>query len=186
MSTTHRYAIFETARGFCAIAWNDIGISGLRLPGETAEETRRAMLRRLPSGAEAEPSAAIKQVIERVRAYFAGDTADFSDLRLDLSGQTDLYGRIYDATRRLGWGRATTYGTLAGELDLGPAGAWTIGQAMAKNPIPLIIPCHRVLAAGGKLGGFSAPGGTLSKQRMLELEGLPSIEASLAQQSFGF
>ena len=186
MSITHHYTIFETAKGFCAMAWGENGIAGFRLPGETAQETRNAMLRRLPSAVEAEPSVRIGQVIERVRTCFAGDAADFSDLALDLSGQTDLYRRIYDATRRLGWGKATTYGTLAGELDLGAAGAWTIGQAMAKNPIPLIIPCHRVLAAGGKLGGFSAPGGTVSKQRMLELEGLPSVEASPAQQSFGF
>jgi methylated-DNA-[protein]-cysteine S-methyltransferase len=186
MSDFQRYAIFETARGVCAIAWGAIGISGFRLPGESAQETRRAMLRRLPAGVEAEPSAEIGQVLDRVRTYFVGDATDFSDLRLDLSGQTDLYRRIYDATRRLGWGKATTYGTLAGELELGPAGAWTIGQAMAKNPIPLIIPCHRVLAAGGKLGGFSAPGGAVSKQRMLELEGLPSVDASPAQQSFGF
>jgi methylated-DNA-[protein]-cysteine S-methyltransferase len=186
MSTMHRYTIFETARGIGAIVWADIGISGFRLPGETAEETRRAMLRRFPSSLEAEPSPEVGQVVERVKTYFVGDPVDFSDLALDLSGQTDLYRRIYDATRRLGWGKATTYGTLAGELELGPAGAWTIGQAMAKNPIPLIIPCHCVLAAGGKLGGFSAPGGTTSKQRMLELEGLPSGEASPAQQSFGF
>ena len=186
MSTMPRYATFETARGFCAIAWSEFGISGFRLPAESAQDTLRAMLRRHPTGVEAEPRADIGRLIERVQTYFAGNIVDFSDLLLDLSGQTDLYRRIYDATRRLGWGRATTYGTLAGELELGPAGAWTIGQAMAKNPIPLIIPCHRVLAAGGKLGGFSAPGGTLSKQRMLELEGLPSVETSPAQQSFGF
>ncbi|MBX9469601.1 MAG: methylated-DNA--[protein]-cysteine S-methyltransferase [Rhizobium sp.] len=186
MAAFHRYAVFETHGGICAIAWGDHGIAGFRLPAENGDETRRAMLRRLPAIVEADPPAEISAVIAKLRDYFYGKAIDFSDLRLDLSGQTDLYRRIYYATRRLGWGRATTYGTLAGELDLGPAGAWTIGQAMAKNPIPLIIPCHRVLAAGGKLGGFSAPGGTLSKQRMLELEGLPSIEASPAQQSFGF
>ncbi|EKF60431.1 methylated-DNA--protein-cysteine methyltransferase [Agrobacterium albertimagni AOL15] len=186
MSTVPRYTTFETARGFCSIAWGEFGISGFCLPAESAEDPRRAMLRRHPTGVEAEPMGEIGRVIERVKTYFVGDVVDFSDLLLDLSGQTDLYRRIYDATRRLGWGKATTYGRLAGELELGPAGAWTIGQAMAKNPIPLIIPCHRVLAAGGKLGGFSAPGGTLSKQRMLELEGLPSVEASPAQQSFGF
>ena len=126
MSITHHYTIFETAKGFCAMAWGENGIAGFRLPGETAQETRNAMLRRLPSAVEAEPSVRIGQVIERVRTYFAGDAADFSDLALDLSGQTDLYRRIYDATRRLGWGKATTYGTLAGELDLGAAGAWPV------------------------------------------------------------
>lgn len=186
MLTTHRYAIFETARGFCALAWSDIGISGFRLSAETAEETRRAMLRRFPSSLEVEPSPEVGQVIERVRTYFLGDPADFSDLPLDLSAQTDLFRQIYLATRRLGWGSTTTYGALAGELELGPAGAWTIGQAMAKNPIPLIIPCHRVLAAGRKIGGFSAPGGSESKQRMLELEGVELPDTSPAQQSFVF
>jgi methylated-DNA-[protein]-cysteine S-methyltransferase len=186
MLTTHRYAIFETARGFCALAWSDTGISGCRLPAETAEETRRAMLRRFPSGLEVEPSPEVGQVIERVRTYFLGDRADFSDLTLDLTSQTDLFRQIYLATRRLGWGSATTYGTLAGELELGPAGAWTVGQAMAKNPIPLIIPCHRVLAAGRKIGGFSAPGGSESKLRMLELEGVQLPDTTPAQQSFAF
>jgi methylated-DNA-[protein]-cysteine S-methyltransferase len=186
MLTTHRYAIFETARGFCALAWSDIGISGFRLSAETAEETRRAMLRRLPSGREVEPSSEVGQVIERVRKYFLGIPTDFSDLTLDLSVQTDLFRQIYLATRRLGWGSATTYGTLAGELELGPAGAWTVGQAMAKNPIPLIIPCHRVLAAGRKIGGFSAPGGSESKLRMLELEGVQLPDTTPAQQSFAF
>ena len=92
----------------------------------------------------------------------------------------------YLATRHLGWGSTTTYGGLAGALELGPAGAWTFGLAMAKNPIPLIMPCHRVLAAGRKIGGFSAPGGSDSKQRMLELEGVELPDTTPAQQSFGF
>jgi methylated-DNA-[protein]-cysteine S-methyltransferase len=186
MLTTHRYAIFETARGFCALAWSDTGISGFRLPADTAEETRRAMLGRLPSGLEVAPSPEVGQVIERVRTYFLGELTDFSDLPLDLSVQTDLLRQIYIATRRLCWGSTTTYGALAGELELGPAGAWTVGQAMAKNPIPLIIPCHRVLAAGRKIGGFSAPGGSDSKLHMLELEGVQLPETTPAQQSFAF
>ena len=186
MSSIHHYAVFETRNGVCAIAWSGNGISGLRLPGENAEETLHAMRRRLPAGVVAEPPAEIGQAIDRVKHYFAGDASDLSDLRLDLSAQTDGFREIYAATRRLGWGQTTTYGALAKDLHLGPAGAWTIGQAMAKNPIPLIIPCHRVLAAGGKLGGFSAPGGTTSKQRMLELEGFVPADTSSAQQSFGF
>lgn len=186
MATNHAFAVFETNSGTCAIAWSEGGISGLRLPGDNPEQTERAMRRRLPMGEAAPPTAEIAAVIHRVRGYFEGERSDFSDLPLDLSGQTDLFRQIYLATHRLGWGSTTTYGALAGELDLGSAGAWTVGQAMAKNPIPLIIPCHRVLAAGRKIGGFSAPGGSDSKLRMLELEGVELPDTTPAQQSFAF
>jgi methylated-DNA-[protein]-cysteine S-methyltransferase len=91
--------------------------------------------------------------------------------------------RIYAATRRIRWGQTTTYGNLAKELGAGPEAARAVGHAMAKNPVPLIIPCHRVLAAGGKVGGFSAPGGSTAKRRMLELEGVRVEPAPPAQQS---
>ncbi|MBB5276135.1 methylated-DNA-[protein]-cysteine S-methyltransferase [Rhizobium rosettiformans] len=186
MTSNQAYTLFETQSGTCAIAWSDEGVSGFRLPGDDPEQTERAMRRRFPGAEPAAPIAEIAAAIDRVRAYFAGERSDFSDLPLDLSAQTDLFRQIYLATRRLGWGSTTTYGALAGELELGPAGAWTIGQAMAKNPIPLIIPCHRVLAAGRKIGGFSAPGGSDSKLRMLELEGVELPDTSPAQQSFVF
>lgn len=186
MSNIQCYTLFETRNGVCAISWGEDGISGFRLPGERAQETLHAIRRRLPAGVEAVAPPEIGQVIDRVLRYFSGEAPDFSDLRLDLSAQTEGFRQIYAATRRVGWGKTTTYGTLARDLGLGPVGAREIGQAMAKNPIPLIIPCHRVLAAGGKLGGFSAPGGTLSKQRMLELEGFAPADASPIQQSFGF
>ncbi|WP_037170968.1 MGMT family protein, partial [Rhizobium sp. Pop5] len=93
---------------------------------------------------------------------------------------------IYAAARRVGWGHTTTYGALAKELGVGPEAARDVGQAMAKNPVALIIPCHRVLAAGGKIGGFSAPGGSSSKARMLELEGVQLGPPPPAQQSLGF
>lgn len=186
MATNHAFAVFETKSGTCAIAWSDKGICSFHLPGDETEQAERAICRRFAGAEHASPSAEIAAVIARVRAYFDGERSDFSDLPLDLSAQTDLYRQIYLATRRLGWGSTTTYGALAGELELGPAGAWTIGQAMAKNPIPLIIPCHRVLASGRKIGGFSAPGGSESKQRMLELEGVELPDTSPAQQSFAF
>jgi methylated-DNA-[protein]-cysteine S-methyltransferase len=186
MTTNHAFVLFETKNGTCAIAWTDHGFSSFRLPGDDPEQTVRAMRRRFPGADPAPPTADIAAVIDRVRGYFDGERSDFSDLRLDLSAQTDLFRQIYVATRRLGWGHTTTYGALAGELGLGPAGAWTIGQAMAKNPIPLIIPCHRVLAAGRKIGGFSAPGGSDSKLRMLELEGVELPDMTPTQQSFAF
>ncbi|MGQ2970370.1 MAG: methylated-DNA--[protein]-cysteine S-methyltransferase [Allorhizobium sp.] len=186
MATNHAFAVFETKSGTCAIAWTDAGICGFHLPGDEPEQAERAIRRRFTGAERASPTADIAVVIDRVRGYFEGERSDFSDLPLDLSAQTELFRQIYLATRRLGWGSTTTYGGLAGALELGPAGAWTIGQAMAKNPIPLIIPCHRVLAAGRKIGGFSAPGGSDSKQRMLELEGVELPDTTPAQQSFAF
>ena len=178
--TAHRYFIFETAGGFCGIAWNDIGITRFQLPARSAEATERSLLRRLPAAERARPTAEAAEAVAAAKRYFAGEETDFSGFRLDLDGQDDLFRQIYGATRRVGWGHTTTYGALAKELGLGPEAARDVGQAMAKNPVPLIIPCHRVLAAGGKVGGFSAPGGSTSKIRMLELEG---VHAGPAQRS---
>jgi methylated-DNA-[protein]-cysteine S-methyltransferase len=184
--TAHHYFIFETASGFCGIAWNDVGITRFQLPTRSAEAAERILLRRLPG---AEPGAPTSQVVETIGAakrYFAGEETDFSGVRLDLSDQDAFFQQIYAAARQVGWGHTTTYGTLAKELGAGPEAARDVGQAMAKNPVPLIIPCHRVLAAGGKVGGFSAPGGAASKIRMLELESVRLAPPQPAQQSFGF
>ena len=168
----NRYAIFETEAGFCGIAWNDAGITRFQLPTRTTEATERLMRRRVPSAAPGEPPPMVAEAIAAVTRYFAGEETDFSGFAVDLGDQPPFFRQIYAATRRVGWGRTTTYGTLAKELGMGPEGARNVGQAMAQNPVALIIPCHRVLAAGGKVGGFSAPGGAAAKRRMLELEGV--------------
>jgi methylated-DNA-[protein]-cysteine S-methyltransferase len=182
----HRYAIFETVGGFCGIAWNDVGITRFQLPTSNEPSTERLFLRRLSKAERATPTADIEAAIATVKRYFAGERVDFSDLVLDLGDQDEFFKQIYSAARRIGWGHTTTYGTLAKELGAGPEAARDVGQAMAKNPVALIIPCHRVLAAGGKLGGFSAPGGGMSKTRMLELEGVRLAPPEPAQQSLGF
>lgn len=181
--TVQHYEIFETAAGFCAIAWNDVGITRFRLPARSAEATERDLLRRLPDAAPGTPPPHVADAIAAAKRYFEGETIDFSDTRLDLDGQDEFFQQIYAAARRVGWGRTTTYGTLAKELGAGPEAARDVGQAMARNPMPLIIPCHRVLAAGGKVGGFSAPGGTAAKLRMLALEGVDLSPSQPAQQS---
>jgi methylated-DNA-[protein]-cysteine S-methyltransferase len=170
--TAHRYHVFETARGFCAVAWSNAGIARFRLPEPRAESTERGMLRRLPGAQLATPERDVADAVAAARRYFDGEAVDFSNLALDLDSQDDLFRRIYAAARRIGWGRTTTYGALAKEIGGGWEAARDVGQAMAKNPIPLIIPCHRVLAAGGKIGGFSAPGGAATKAWMLALEGV--------------
>lgn len=177
------YHVFETAAGYCGVAWNDVGITRFQLPANSAEATERNVLRRVPSAEPGQPTPAISEVIAAVRRYFDGETIDFSNVALDLDGEDDFFRQIYQALRRVGWGHTTTYGSLAKQLGAGPEAARDVGQAMAKNPVPLIIPCHRVLAAGGKVGGFSAPGGATSKVRMLELEGVHVGAPEPVQQS---
>ncbi len=180
------HAVFETAGGFCAIAWSAGGITRFQLPTSSAAETERLLLRRLPHSHAAPPPPAIADAIVRVRHYFAGEAIDFSSLVLDLDEQDSFFKDIYAAARRIGWGRTTTYGALARDLGAGPEAARDVGVAMARNPVALIIPCHRVLAAGNKPGGFSAPGGVDSKMRMLELEGVHLGPPPSAQGAFDF
>jgi len=184
------YHLFETAHGHAAIGWNARGVTCFRLPAGTGDESRRSLLRRLPDAIETQPSGRVAALVDAARRYFAGERVEFADAPLDLGPQESLFARIYDLVRRLGWGETTTYGTIAKALDAGPEVARDVGQAMARNPIPLFVPCHRVLAAGGKIGGFSAPGGADAKARMLAMEGsLPARAAPAAsarQASFGF
>ena len=184
--TASRYVVFETAGGFCGIAWNDVGITRFQLPTRTAEATERLMRRRAPGAEPSAPPPEVAEAVAAVKRYFAGEETDFSNLRLDLGEQDPFFAQIYAAARRVGWGHTTTYGALAKELGAGPEAARDVGQAMATNPVALIIPCHRVLAAGGKLGGFSAPGGSKTKLRMLELEGVHLALPEPAQGAFSF
>jgi methylated-DNA-[protein]-cysteine S-methyltransferase len=183
--TAQHYLIFETGSGFCGIAWSTIGITRFQLPVGTADAAERILLRRVSGGEPGVPTPEVAEAVAAVKRYFEGEETDFSALTLDLRDQDAFFRQIYIAARQVGWGQTTTYGTLAKELGAGPEAARDVGQAMAKNPVPLIIPCHRVLAAGGKVGGFSAPGGAATKIHMLKLEGV-TIETPPAQQSFTF
>lgn len=183
---TQRYLIFETALGFCGIAWSRAGITCFRLPTKSAEAAERLILRRAPEAVPGEPSPEVKEAVALVRRYFEGEQADFSVYAVDLGTQEAFFRDVYEHVRKLPWGETTTYGAVARALGAGPDAARDVGQAMAKNPVPLIIPCHRVLAAGGKIGGFSAPGGSTAKARMLELEGMRLDPPTPAQPTFGF
>jgi methylated-DNA-[protein]-cysteine S-methyltransferase len=170
--TTH-CTVFETALGFAGIAWSDAGIARLQLPSANVETTKRNLLRRAPGAAETLPPPHIADTVAAVKSYFAGRRVEFAHVVLDLAGQDELFRDIYAAARRIGYGETMTYGGLAKAIGRSDwEAARDVGQAMAKNPVALIIPCHRVLAAGGKIGGFSAPGGAETKAKMLELEGV--------------
>jgi len=162
------YHVFETALGTAAIAWNEAGVTRFNLPGPKETATNR-----LGGATPAEPPPHIAAVVEQARRYFAGERVGFEDIGLDLSGAEPFRCAIYQALRKVGFGETVTYGELAKSVGANePQAAQDVGVAMARNPVPLIIPCHRVLAAGGKLGGFSAPGRTETKEKMLALEGV--------------
>lgn len=190
MADRPRYALVETAHGNAAIGWTAQGICSFRLPAPTAEASRRAIVRALPDAVECAPPENVAQVVAATQRYFRGERVDFVDVPLDLGRPDDFVAEIYGFIRSLGWGETTTYGGVARALGRGPAAARAVGQAMARNPVPLILPCHRVLAAGDRIGGFTAPGGSDAKARMLALEGMvpvsPPAPVPTAQTSFAF
>jgi methylated-DNA-[protein]-cysteine S-methyltransferase len=180
------YHVFETAMGFCAIAWGDAGVVRFQLPMKNAETADQRMKRRANGAEPSAPPEDVAAVVAAAKRYFDGEETDFARVQLDLGGVDPFFSQIYDALRRVGWGSTTSYGALAKEVGAGREAARDVGQAMARNPAPLIIPCHRVLAAGGKIGGFSAPGGSRTKMRMLEPEGVRVGPPEPAQASFNF
>ncbi len=168
MTTTSRpaqnVAIFDTPLGRCAIRWSPAGIIGVELPSAA---TRR------PSPVD--PAAApptVQNAIDGIRAVLAGEARDLRTIPLDDATIDPFRRRVYTATREIRPGTTATYGQVA--LAIGePGAARDVGAALARNPVPVIVPCHRVVAANGALTGFSAPGGLATKRRMLELEGAP-------------
>jgi methylated-DNA-[protein]-cysteine S-methyltransferase len=164
------FLFFPTAIGTCALVWRGDAIIGAALP-EASEATARAMLgRRFPDAREAEPPAFVADAVDRVRRLLAGDAPDLSGIPLDLSAADAFERRVYDAACAIPRGEVRTYGEVAAALGA-PGAARAVGAALGRNPIPILVPCHRVLAAQGKGGGFSAPGGTATKFRMLAIEG---------------
>ncbi len=164
-------ALFDTALGRCGIAWGERGIVGVQLP-EPAGAERARLLRRFPDAIEASPPPGVQQAIERIATLLSGDPADLNSITLDMGAVAEFDRCVYEATRRIPRGATRTYGEIAAEVG-DPGAARAVGQALGRNPFPIIIPCHRVLAAAGRPGGFSAHGGVTTKLRMLAIEGAP-------------
>lgn len=164
-------ALFETAIGTCGIAWGDRGLVGLRLPEENPIATRRRLQRHFPQAVETRaPPPDVRLAIERVTALLRGEPADLTHIEVDWRRVPEFHRKVYEITRTIAPGGTLTYGEIAARLGT-PGAAREVGQALGRNPFPLVIPCHRVVAAGGKLGGFSATGGARTKLRLLEIEG---------------
>jgi methylated-DNA-[protein]-cysteine S-methyltransferase len=164
------FALFDTAIGRCAIAWNARGIAGVSFPEDSEQATRARLLRRHPAARETSPPDDVQSVIDDIVALLAGSPRDFRHARLDMTGLSGLQRRVYEVTQKIPAGATLTYGEIAERLG-DRLLARDVGEALGHNPFPIIVPCHRVLAAGSKIGGFSAPGGVRTKLRLLEIEG---------------
>lgn len=163
------YCLFDTAFGVCGVGWSETGLTRLQLPCADVADTEGRLRRETGGAAASDPPGAISAVIADLQRYFAGEAIDFAPVGLDLAGASPTFRSIYAAAREVGWGETTSYGALARRVG-SPGAARAVGRAMATNPVPIIIPCHRVLASDGRLGGFSAFGGTVQKERLLILE----------------
>jgi methylated-DNA-[protein]-cysteine S-methyltransferase len=163
-------ALFDTPIGCCAIVWNERGIAGVQLAGADERATRARMLRRFPTARAAAPTTEVQRIIADIVALLAGEPRDLRHVTLDTDGLSDLQRRVYDIARTIPAGATLTYGAIAERLG-DRLLARDVGEALGQNPFPIIVPCHRVLAAGGKIGGFSAPGGARTKLQLLAIEG---------------
>jgi len=165
------FALFNTAIGRCGVAWGERGVAGVQLPEAGERETRARMLQRFPAAGETAPPPEVQRVIDRLVALLRGEASDFSTIALDMDEVPAFHRRVYEAARAIPAGMTLSYGDIAARVGA-PGAARAVGQALGRNPFPIIVPCHRVLAAGGKIGGFSAQGGVATKRRMLAIEGV--------------
>jgi methylated-DNA-[protein]-cysteine S-methyltransferase len=162
--------LFATAIGECGVAWQDDALTHVLLPAAEADATR-SLLRHLSGGdlAAAPWPNFVQAAVAGMQALLAGEAVSLRQVPLAWAGVGAFERRVYEATQRLAPGETATYGDIARALG-DAAAARSVGVALGRNPWPLVVPCHRVLAAGGKLGGFSAPGGVATKERLLAIE----------------
>lgn len=166
------HLLFPTAFGTCGVAWNETGLTGFQLPEESEALTEQHLAAKARSKlVEGTPPEWVQRVVERVQQHLSGQLQDFADIVIDWSRVTDFQQAVYFQALAIKPGYKKSYGEIAKLLALGPEAARAVGVALATNPWPLVVPCHRVVSAGGKMTGFSAPGGVRTKTRLLALEG---------------
>ena len=168
--TDQHFALFDTKIGLCAIAWGPRGINGVQLPMGGEQKIRARIAQRHGAASEDQPPAAVREAIDRIVKLLAGEPDDLTDIPLDLDGVPDFNRGVYAIARSIPPGQTMTYGDIAKRLG-GVQLSRDVGQALGQNPCPIVVPCHRVLAAGNKPGGFSANGGVVTKLKMLAIEG---------------
>lgn len=168
--TARGYALFSTAIGTCAIAWGAGGIVRILLPEADADASRRRLAHRFPEAVEMRPAPGIDLAIADIVRLVDGGKNDLARIALDMSGLAAFDRTVYEVARTIPPGRTLTYGDVARRIGE-PGAARAVGQSLGRNPFPIVVPCHRVLAANGKAGGFSARGGRATKLRLLMIEG---------------
>lgn len=162
-------ALFDTPIGACGVVWRGSRIAAVRLPGPDTAATLASLSRFHPEARKSTPPSPVLWAIDGMTALLAGGKVDLAAVELDLGGAPDFNRRVYEVARTIPAGETLTYGEVAGRLGERRA-AQAVGRALGQNPVPIIVPCHRVLAAGGRSGGFSAPGGITTKMRILSIE----------------
>jgi methylated-DNA-[protein]-cysteine S-methyltransferase len=169
-------ALFETPIGVCGIAWSADGLLATRLPEKDGARVKAGLARRYPGLAETAMPPPVAAITARITAHLGGARVDYADVVLDKAGVGDWELGVYRAAAAIPPGETRTYGELARTLGR-PEAAQAVGQALGRNPWPIVIPCHRILGADGKTGGFSAPGGAATKLKLLEIEGALAPES---------
>ncbi len=167
------YALVDSPFGELGLVWGDLGLRRILLPGEGPEAPASVLRGEHGPEAEGELPPPLALLVAALRSHLSGTPTEYDQIPLDLSGLRPFAVRVYEATRRIPWGKARTYGAVAHGAGA-PGAARAVGAALARNPFPLVVPCHRVLAADASLRGFSAPGGLATKRRLLSLEGCPA------------
>ncbi|HEX6079832.1 MAG TPA: methylated-DNA--[protein]-cysteine S-methyltransferase [Methylomirabilota bacterium] len=167
--TAIAFALFDTAIGCCAVAWSPRGIAAVRLPEGGPAASRERLTRRFPGAREAAPPPAAQRVIDGIVALLEGEPRALDDVALDMEGVPEFDRKVYEVARGIPWGGTLSYGEIARRLS-DPAAARDVGRALGQNPFAIVVPCHRVVAADGTWGGFSARGGVATKRRLLSIE----------------
>jgi methylated-DNA-[protein]-cysteine S-methyltransferase len=168
--TAAGFTLFDTPIGRCAIAWSTRGVITVKLPENRERDTRARMRKFCPDGVETPPPALVQSWIAAIVALLDGKNGDLGAIQLDMTGLPPFHCRVYQVARSIRPGETLTYGEMAARLG-DPGAARAVGQALGRNPFTIVVPCHRVLAAHGKIGGFSANGGVATKLRLLDIEG---------------
>lgn len=166
---TAGFALFDTAIGRCGVAWGDRGLMGVQLPEADDARTRARLLQKAPGSRELTPPADVQRACDAMVELLSGEARDLSFIALDMDRIPAFNRSVYDIARTIAPGETLTYGDIATRLG-DKLLSRSVGQALGQNPLPIVIPCHRVLAANGKTGGFSANGGVTTKFRMLAIE----------------
>ena len=174
--TKQSFTFFDTPIGRCGMVWTADGVCAVMLPEATELDTWRRLLRRFPDAADTRPAGMAQDALMSLQAHLRGEASRIDDIPLDISEIAPFNQKVYAITRAIPRGEVLTYGDVATRLGASGA-ARAVGKALGQNPIPIIIPCHRVLAANGATGGFSANGGVTTKFRLLAIEGAKATSA---------